>query len=264
MKSAHTLVIAFAALLTILPVPSLASDTAKEKRWADQIVDSLMDGEAVWLQAGQTKFLGIYTESTTKTTKGAVIVLHGTGVHPDWPDVVHPLRVGLTEHGWTTLSLQMPILPNEAEENDYAPLLPEIAPRMKAAIDFLKSKGITTIVIAGHSLGPTMAAYYLANNTNPVKGLVAVGVSGESLNTPNLRYFDTLPRLNKIPILDLYGSEDDETVLATAAQRKDIARKSGNTHYTQVRVKGANHFFQGKEQELVQEVSSWLDKNITR
>ena len=114
MKSAHTLVIAFAALLTILSVPSLASDTAKEKRWADQIVDTLMEGEAVWLQAGQTKFLGIYTESATKPAKGAVIVLHGIGAHPDWTDVVHPLRVGLTEHGWTTLSLQMPILANEA------------------------------------------------------------------------------------------------------------------------------------------------------
>jgi len=27
-----------------------ASDLAKEKRWAEQVVDAIMDGEAVWLE----------------------------------------------------------------------------------------------------------------------------------------------------------------------------------------------------------------------
>jgi pimeloyl-ACP methyl ester carboxylesterase len=264
MKSGRTLGFALSMLLLIGAVPSLASDTAKEKRWADQIVDGLIDGEAVWLQAGSTKFLGIYTESAKKPAKGAVIVLHGTGVHPDWADVVNPLRVHLTEYGWNTLSLQMPILRNEAEEPEYAPLFPEIAPRMQAGIDFLKSKGNQNIGIAAHSLGATMAAYYMANNANPVKGMVVIGTSGVNFNVPNLRYFETLPKLNKLPILDLYGSEDTKAVLETVSKRADIAKKSGNTHYVQVKVPGANHFFQGKDKELVQEVSSWLDKNITR
>jgi len=261
MNSCRTLGFALTLFLFILPVSSMASDTAKEKRWADQIVDSLIDGEAVWLQAGTTRFLGIYTESTTKPARGAVIVLHGTGVHPDWADVVNPLRVQLPTLGWTTLSLQMPILRNEAEEPEYAPLFPEIAPRMQAGIDFLKSKGIRNIYIAGHSMGASMAAYYMANSANPVKGMVVIGTSGVNFNTPSLRYFETLPKLNKLPILDLYGGDDFKAVLDTAAQRADIAKKSGNTHYTQVKVPGANHFFRDKNKELVQEVSSWLDKN---
>jgi len=262
MKPVHIVGFALSLLLAFAETPSLASDTAKEKRWADQIVDGLMDGEAVWLEAGKTKFLGIYTETAIKPAKGAVIILHGAGVHPDWPDLVNPLRVHLPEHGWSTLSLQMPILANEAKEDDYAPLFPEIAPRMNAAIAYLKAKGVKTFVVAGWSMGAAMGAYYLAHNTNPVKGYVTLGTSGANFHTKGKRYFDSLPMLNKLPILDIYGSEDLDSVLKTEKERADIARKSGNTHYTQVKVAGANHYFQGKGNELVQEVSRWLDQNI--
>ena len=263
MKSGRRISYALMLFLVIWSFPSLASDTAKEKRWADQIVDSLIDGTAVWLVAGDAKFLGIYMESASKPAKGAVIVAHGIGVHPDWVDVVYPLRVKLPEHGWATLSLQMPILPNEAKENEYAAVFPDISPRMNAAIAFLKSKGIDKIVIAGHSLGSTMSAYYLANNSSPVKGLVAIS-PGTNLSVPNLRYFDTLPKLNKLPILNLYGSIDNEDVVATANKRVDIAEESGNKHFTQIMVTGANHFYQGKENELIKEVIDWLGKNIAQ
>jgi len=58
------------------------SDYAREKRWADEIVPQLVSGEPVWLEAPRTeKFLGIYTEA--KNAKGAIILAHGLGVHPD-------------------------------------------------------------------------------------------------------------------------------------------------------------------------------------
>jgi hypothetical protein len=76
-------------LLTAWVFPSLAaskSDRAKEKRWEEQIVDSLLVGEAVKLKAGDTTFLALYAEPATDRTKGAVILLHGIGAHPAWPD----------------------------------------------------------------------------------------------------------------------------------------------------------------------------------
>jgi hypothetical protein len=51
-------------LITLAFSTSLqASDLAKEKRWADQVVDAILDGEAIWLNDGSSDFLGIYTEA---------------------------------------------------------------------------------------------------------------------------------------------------------------------------------------------------------
>ena len=38
---------------------SYASDMEKEKRWADQVVDSIMVGDAEWLKVGKDKILSI-------------------------------------------------------------------------------------------------------------------------------------------------------------------------------------------------------------
>ena len=246
--------------ICVLVAPANASDIAKEQRWAADIVGALIDGEAVWLQAEQTKFLGIYTESTATRIKGAAIVLHGIGVHPNWSSVIYPLRVQLPEHGWHTLSLQMPILPNEADYKEYTPLFREVAPRLNAGVAYLKARGVKNIVIVGHSLGSTMAAHFLATNKAPeVSAFVAVGVSGIEFNDPELGYFNSLTKLT-MPILDIYGTDDIEPVLSSVDKRAEIARKSGHKNYTQVVVKGADHFFTGQDEPLVKNVSEWLDR----
>ncbi len=93
-----------------------------------------MDGEIIWLNDGKNEFLSIFTEAEEDQQRAAII-MHGTGIHPDWKQVISPLRIGLTEHGWHTLSIQMPILPNDAEYPEYAPLYDEVAPRLLGARD---------------------------------------------------------------------------------------------------------------------------------
>lgn len=244
-------------LLLLFAAPSLqASDFAKEKRWADQIVDMLIDGEAVWLEAEGHRFLAIYTEANTPHPKRGVILMHGIGVHPNWNQVIYPLRTGLAERGMSTLSLQMPILRNEAEAIEYAPLMTEAGPRVEAGIRFLKAKGVTEIVIAGHSLGATMGAHYLASGAVDVRAFVAVGMGGR----PDEPRMDTVSFLRRIqiPMLDLYGSDDLPQVLKGVEPRAAAAHAGGNTVYRQIRVEGANHFFEGKNDVLLMTVSDWL------
>ena len=83
-------------------------DYAREARLADEIVDVILDGDPVWLASGEREFLSIYTEADEPGT--AVVILHGRGFHPDWSDTINPLRLGLVERGYSTLSLQMPVL----------------------------------------------------------------------------------------------------------------------------------------------------------
>ena len=61
----------------IFSLATHASDTAKEKRWADQIVDAIMVGDAEWLTVGKQKVLALYTEQEAEKPKGGVIVIHG-------------------------------------------------------------------------------------------------------------------------------------------------------------------------------------------
>ena len=232
-----------------------ASDLAKEKRWADQVVDAIIDGDAVWLNDGSSDFLGIFTDAGEDKGR-AVIVMHGTGIHPDWTQVVQPLRVGLTEHSWSTLSIQMPILPNEAEYPEYAPLYDEVGPRIDAAIKYLKNSGAGTIVLIGHSQGSAMTAYYLSTSKQDVNGFVAIGM-GAFADDPRI---DSIKALEKIqlPVLDLYGSDDLENIMASAESRAAAAKKAGNKDYTQKKITG-NHFFDGEEDALVETVAEWLE-----
>jgi len=189
-----------------------------------------------------------------------VILIHGIGAHPAWPDIIEPLRVNLSEHGWSTLSLQMPILGNEANVQDYLPLMPEAPGRIQAGVDYLKSKGVKNIVIIAHSMGTTMANTYLANKPDPaVHGYIAIGMSN-----PLPKQYDNEAALGKIkmPMLDLYGSQDLEGVLAFARARAASARKV-NKRYTQLMIEGANHFFTDMQDVLVKRIRGWLKKNAS-
>jgi pimeloyl-ACP methyl ester carboxylesterase len=234
------------------------SNLAKEKRWEQQIVPDLMIGEAVHLNAAGTRFLALYTPATSKPAHGGVILIHGTGVHPAWPEVIQPLRIALPDHGWTSLSLQMPILRNAAPMKDYKALMPEGPGRIQAGIEFLKSKGISNIVLIGHSLGDAMANQYLIHKPDPaVHGYIAIGMSNEFPDK-----YNNAAALRKIPVpmLNLYGSQDDKAVLRFVKLHGNKAR-TANKHYSQLQVAGADHFFTNMQSTLVKVVNNWLSKN---
>jgi len=240
-----------------------ASDQEKEKRWAEQINDGLVEGETCQLKAGDTAFMGIFTEADDGPTGRAVIIVHGMGVHPDWADVIHPLRTGLIRHGWSTLSIQMPILPNDATLKDYLPLFDDVAPRIDAAIAMLKERDNKTIVLIGHSLGATMSAWYLAGKgKRALQGFVMIGASSSEIDEKT----NNVLSLGKItlPILDIYGSRDLDSVLATADARRKAARKARNKNYRQTEVEGADHFFTGMQDTLVRQVYGWLKSRFVK
>ncbi|MEJ2392088.1 MAG: DUF3530 family protein [Gammaproteobacteria bacterium] len=250
----------FFAMASHNVVAATRSDTAKEKRWKAQIVPQLMVGEAVTLKAAGTPFLALYAPNHYKQTYGGVILIHGLGANPAWPQVIEPLRIALPDHGWTTLSLQMPILPNEASLKDYLPLMPEAPTRIQAGVDYLKARGIKNIVIIAHSLGATMADIYLANKPDPaVHAYVAIGMSN-----PFPKRYDNARALKQInmPLLDIYGGQDLDSVRVFAKARAAAARQA-NRHYTQLKVPGADHFFSDKQNTLIKLVRGWLMKNAS-
>ncbi|MCP4982536.1 MAG: alpha/beta fold hydrolase [Gammaproteobacteria bacterium] len=232
------------------------SDTAKERRWAQQVIDGLLDGDEAWLidDSGH-EFLGIFTEGD-KDSGQAVVLIHGIGVHPNWPDVIYPLRAGLLEHGITTLSIQMPILANEADPREYELLYSEVPGRIDAALEYLDDEGYGNVTLVAHSMGAGMATHYLSgSNPDAVSSLVIIGMSPGLNGSENI---EALERV-KVPVFDLFGSEDLEQVLSSEEDRRAAATSGSHRVFRQVSVTGASHFFQGHESDLVRHVIEWLE-----
>ena len=221
-------------------------DYAKEARWAEQVEDGIMDGDVVWLAANNHDFMSIFTPSEVEVNQTAIIV-HGLGVHPDWPQVIQPLRVALTTQGFNTLSIQMPVLDNEAHSGAYQAVFGQADQRIQAAVEYLQKNDLLADVLVAHSLGSVMSTHYLANYPHPFKRFVGVGMPGDNA--------DYLPKLS-IPILDLYGDQDIESVLNSVEARAQAAK--GNNNYTQI-VVSADHFFNEKDELLINTVNAWLN-----
>ena len=215
------------------------SDYAREKRWADQIVPTLVSGEAVWLEAPRTeKFLGIYTEAPS--AKGAIILAHGLGVHPDY-GVIGELRARLAESGYTTLSVQMPILAAEAPATRYPVLFWEADARFAGAMTYLRRKHYDRIWLLSHSMGSRMANHYISAHPQvPLAGWISLSISSGDLG-PFKRI--------KFPVFDVYAENDLEAVIKGAPKRAEqLKRMRGSS---QTMVFGADHYFARKEKDLV-------------
>src|ERR1700690_1170748 len=125
----RNIMILLAFIGQLLAQPSFGADYTREKKWADEVVPGLVVGDPVYLkQANQHDFLALYTPA--KDAKAAVVLVHGMGVQPDW-GLIGVSRIALADRGYTTLAVQMPVLGNEAKEQDYPPTFPQAKERQQ-------------------------------------------------------------------------------------------------------------------------------------
>ena len=75
------------------------------------------------------------------------------------------------------------------------------------------------------------------------------------------QYFPIWPGLNPSRVLDLFGSDDLPVVLENRLKKAMAAQSGGNLRFQQQEIEGANHFFDDKNDELVDAVDDWL-KNL--
>ena len=241
-----------------------AADLIREKRMADEIVDAILDGEAIFLKSKNHEFLSIYTEASEsgETTRGTAIILHGRGFHPDWQDAINPLRVGLAETGWNTLSVQMPVLEKQAKYYDYLPLFAEAIPRIEAAIVYAREQmkedqSRNKVVLIAHSCGAHMAmAWADTESFESIDAYVGIGMGATDYKQPMKQPFP-LDKV-KVPVLDVYAENDYPAVLKMAAQRLRLIKMAANKKSSQVVVKDAGHYYVDKGEELTRVINQWL------
>ena len=177
--------------------------------------------------------------------------MHGRGFHPDWPEVVGPLRTELAEHGWETLSLQMPVLEKTARYYDYVPILPAAFPRIRAGLAYLRARGADLVVLAAHSCSVHMVMEYVRRHGDgDFDAFIGIGMGATDYRQP-MR--EPLPlETMSVPVLDIFGEEDYPAVRREASSRLAAIRAAGNLRSAQRIVSGADHFFHDRDEDLVE------------
>ena len=235
-------------------------DFEREERIINEIEDSVMDGDVEYLSlAEDEEVFSIYTESELDETKGGVIVIHSRGHHANWSSVIKPVRVELTERGWSTLSVQMPVLDKNAKYYDYVPIFPYAHQRISAAIDFFKEQDINNIVIVAHGCGAHMSMSYIDKYGNSdISAYVGIGMGATDYKQKIIRQFP-LAKMD-MPILDIFGEKDYPGVVRLAKQRKPLLNR-GNNRNLQLLVENADHYYQERDtvKLLVEKIGNWLD-----
>ena len=237
----------------------------REQQIAEKLALDADADEIISLKASGERFIGLYKSARTNKvneTHGVVILVHGMGAHPDWPDVISPLRRRLTEFGWSTLSIQMPILSPEEPVAEYGKTLSLASSRLQAAVDYLHAWEIEPIILLGYSFGAAQAANYLASNKpEDIKAFVSVSMLAQKFIKPGLEVFKFIGEIG-IPILDIYGEEDLDDVRRGIDDRRLAAGKNGNTGFKQIELQKSGHHYLGFEDALVEQIQHWLQQTL--
>jgi pimeloyl-ACP methyl ester carboxylesterase len=246
-------------LLLSLALPIQAANLSLERRTSEALDSPSLSGKAVWLEAGNIRFLAIYTPSDAKLSLGGALILHDQGAHADWAEVIQPLRKHLAKQGWNTLALQLPTTDTRPDAATRLSLMESASVRIQSAIDYFDPQQQPNLVLVGHGLGAAMALHHLTKQPNQrISTVAAISLSIDPDNESD----PVVQALGQTatPILDLYGSRDLPSVVETASKRRQIATSNDRMEYRQERINGANHFFTGMQSNLQRRIHAWLKR----
>ncbi len=227
---------------------SIAQDYAREQRWAEEIIPSLLVGEAVQIMATSGKpFLGLFAKSSRPAR--AILLLHSVGTHPDF-GVIGALRAHLFDLGYTTLSIQLPVQGRDAKLEDYYPkVFGDAKDRIGRSLEWLKAAGFDKSVMVSHTMGSWMANEYLDEHhaKAQVSAWVCMSLTGG---------YSWTTRTYGFPILDVYAENDIAPTMKSNGRRKLALVQSGSRQFM---VNGAEAEFGTKERLLAEEIRRFLE-----
>jgi len=247
---------AMCIMLVLLVAPVGNCRAADQPDWAQQVSRTPASGKLEQLNAGGKSFYAIISERIGRLTKGHILILHGHRQHPDWADVIKPVRMMLPKYGWNTLSIELPRASKEASDKEFISLLDQSTARMLAAQALLQGKGNENIIVLAYGLGARMAVEWLSKTPrSPVNALILISMadgkkeSGLDSNTDL--------RVIKIPLLDIIAEHDSKQVRMAAIER--YRSHSKNQQYRQLEILAADQYYKQHEAELVKRIRGWLE-----
>lgn len=200
------------------------------------------------LIGGDNAFPALWIEQMTGNPQGGALIVHDDGQHPDWPKLVHDMRMYLPETGWSSLAISVPPrqaalvpernlevdepTPGSAAGNEIdANLQPEITRRLQEGLNELEARGLLNIVFIGVGSGAVHTTRFVADalEQNPDAGYGLVLIGAHARDTEELMAL--LGQID-IPVLDVYLP--GPRAAQAAQQRRAAVNRAGLTEMTQV------------------------------
>ncbi|MFC6669671.1 DUF3530 family protein [Marinobacterium aestuariivivens] len=223
--------------------------------------------ETVWLETNSDRTLTLYYPAIQANPVGALILLPDEHRHPDWPTDLHPLRIGLAQHGWDTLAVSLPAadpppipertLPVSSASASPAPSSTTTEPPApatgaepplesygervekicEAAMRHLESRQRERLILLGSGTGATWAAQ-CAKRFQDSHKLSLILLEPRIPETPRAPELTTLMPELKMAILDLYRLPDTPLDRGDdrARRRAHAMQRAGAGQYHQSRL----------------------------
>jgi len=262
----------------------------QEKQFSSQLVKLLPQRQIQWLETSP-KTLALVIPSHATHPQGVAIILPAPGEHPDQMPIIGNLRQQLPGRGWSSLSVQMPVI-DKSNPSELVQLYDAARPRLDAAINLiLQQNPASRIILIAHGFSGSVAIQYLrdhpqlfaGNGSAAVKGLVLISLPGQEASGDWLDSTEGLQSLT-LPILDIFAEYDRQEVLDSAPERlksshiagrsnpkasspttpkvRELAKnKTGNPLYRQYKINAAISGFPRQHPFLLKAIRSWLEEN---
>lgn len=228
------------------------------------------------IETNGESFLGLFEESASGDPQGCVLMLHSDHGHPDWPQVISPLRHSLPEHSWCTLSIEIPDVEdraalstpenNEAETADAPVRLPNediVFTRINAAQQLIREKGYSQVAYLGYRTGAAYALRYAAENN--ITGQALMLIEPRTIAPLSEYQFSQEIRRLRLSVLDYYF---DRTYQAHqfARWRQSAANKRTvrNQSYVQINAVPDARYDPSGDKRLEQRVWGFLKQNTNQ
>ena len=149
-----------------------------------------------------TDFYGLFLADATGSPQGGILILHDNQQHGHWPDIVAPLREYLPQHGWSTLTIELPDTPARLriarEESSAQPLSSNSASNAEDNNPAIANEAIST-----NKEGESSFAEEALDNAGPDLQGEPAELKEELDDTPIDESLEpALPKLAKLPNLN--------------------------------------------------------------
>lgn len=210
------------------------------------------------LGEGESTFLGLFLPAARPDPLGSVLLIADVGEHANWPELIEPARVRLSETGWNTLAIGLPDAPaatigtgDEHSTARQARFEEQVAERLNLGLALLNEAGATPVaVIARGQAGVWIM--HLGEQLSSVDALITH--QPRSTNT-GTRLEPLLEQWDK-PLLDI-ATKGALGRSESARQRQLIAQRNGHQQYRQILVSNPGNAAQ-TQQMLIKRIDGWL------